>query len=194
MIKAERYFDEEVVKSLHDGGCRMVMIGIESGNQRVLNLMDKGVLVSDAESVVKNFAATEIWVHCYFMIGFPTETLTEALDTLEFVKRNSNLISSLALSNFVLPTNSHLFRDAADFGVHATEEMGELAIHHDDFKGSHDEEREAFRLLFHSAEIERYVRASLRHLHLDHLFIVASNRLISLPVVSQLDGSIDGPY
>ncbi|MFH0846037.1 MAG: radical SAM protein [Patescibacteria group bacterium] len=66
-------------------GCNMIKVGVESGSQRVLNLMNKGTTLSQARAVAKllnDFSVT--WL-AYIMVGVPGETSEDVDATMKFV-------------------------------------------------------------------------------------------------------------
>jgi len=77
---------EDMVKELKDAGLVTFLIGFESGNQRILNFLRKGTKTEH------NFRAAEIchklgikiWAN--YMLGIPTETKEEAMDTIDMIK------------------------------------------------------------------------------------------------------------
>ena len=137
MIKAEKYFDKESVKILFDGGCRLVMIGVESGNQRVLNLMEKGVSVNDVQNTIRNLSNAGIWVHNFYMFRFPTETLEEANETVKFIKENLPYLKSVSASRFILPKESTIYKNLKKYSITEIQNntKNDLVIHHTQFKG-----------------------------------------------------------
>src|SRR6266550_3678337 len=56
----ERAFDELHVKRLGEGGCRMLIFGLESSVQRVLDLMKKGITPERAAAILTHCAAAGI--------------------------------------------------------------------------------------------------------------------------------------
>ncbi|MDL5203779.1 radical SAM protein [Streptomyces sp. ALI-76-A] len=76
--------DEELAKALRDSGCRRLDLGLESYNQRVLDLMRKGTKVADIEPSLQALLGNKVPVHLFCMTGFPGETEEEALRTQEF--------------------------------------------------------------------------------------------------------------
>jgi anaerobic magnesium-protoporphyrin IX monomethyl ester cyclase len=176
MVKAERYYTPEVVARLYQGGCRMVMIGIESGNQRVLDLMDKGVTVAEAEKAIQNFAAARIWVHCYFIFAFPTETVEEAEETILFVRRNSAAIHSMAGHFFIMPTNSIVFCNQEKFHLGLRGGGDALSIHLTDFDGDllSESQRAFIKNKFNVILGQEPRRVDMEHVHLNHVFLYAS--------------------
>jgi radical SAM superfamily enzyme YgiQ (UPF0313 family) len=91
---------------LYEAGCRMLMFGMESGSQRVINGMRKGTRVQHFRPILEACKAANIAVRCDFMVGFPGETEDEAEVTYEFVRRNRDVIdtpfSSYAVAAFEL--------------------------------------------------------------------------------------------
>lgn len=77
---------DELVTLMKKTGCTKVDIGIESGNQRVLNLINKGITLEQVRNAVKILRERKLYWSGFFMFGFPTETEDEVLDTLRFMK------------------------------------------------------------------------------------------------------------
>lgn len=59
----------------------------EFASDRLLQLINKGVSVSQVAIVMKNFTLSGIMVHAYLMYGFPTQTAQETIDSLEMVRQ-----------------------------------------------------------------------------------------------------------
>ncbi|MFF3315606.1 B12-binding domain-containing radical SAM protein [Streptomyces sp. NPDC003035] len=76
--------DDELAKALRDSGCRRLDLGLESYNQRVLDLMRKGTKVADIEPSLQALLGNKVPVHLFCMTGFPGETEEEAVRTQEF--------------------------------------------------------------------------------------------------------------
>ncbi len=67
-------------------GCRMLMIGYESGVQRCLNSVCKGVTLKQSRKFTERAHELGFILHGCFMIGFPNETPAEARQTIDFAK------------------------------------------------------------------------------------------------------------
>jgi anaerobic magnesium-protoporphyrin IX monomethyl ester cyclase len=113
----ERYFDAGRLRKLYEGGCRMMIFGLESSVTRVLNLMDKGISPELAAKIINDCATAGIRTFVMFFAGFPTETLAEAESTLQFVEEHRNRISHVASGQFVLEPQSSVFRNPECFGI-----------------------------------------------------------------------------
>ncbi len=79
--------DKDLLRLMKKTGCNGVKIGIESGNQRILDLMKKGITVEQIEKTAKILSKSGIHWTGYFMMGLPTETKEEIKDTLCLMKR-----------------------------------------------------------------------------------------------------------
>ena len=86
-IRFEKTFTAEKCRLLADSGCIAVSGGLEVASDRLLKLMQKGVTVEQVARVTKAFSDTGILVHAYLMYGFPTQTATETVDSLERVRQ-----------------------------------------------------------------------------------------------------------
>ena len=89
--------------SLKAAGCVMLKIGLESGNQRVLDAMDKGIDLKIASQVLHTLRRVGIATYVYLLFGTPFEREEDARMTLDFTVRHSELIHFLNLAIFNLP-------------------------------------------------------------------------------------------
>ncbi len=116
-IRSEKTYDEELTRLMAKAGCRMVFTGIESGNQRILDLMDKGTKPEQTERVLRNFTNAGVWTHGFFIFNFPTETFEEAMDTIRFIDRNQDILHSFGSATFLMDRHARVRRNYKDFGV-----------------------------------------------------------------------------
>jgi len=98
--------DEDFCLSLKNSGCTMLKLGIESGDQKVLDQLNKGIDLPTASAVLKTLKKTGIATYCYFLFGTPSETQECAIKTLDFVCRHHDCIDFLNLAIFNLPSQS----------------------------------------------------------------------------------------
>lgn len=84
-------FTEDFCRTLYEGGCRKIQFGLESYDQRVLDMMRKNVKVDWIQPAIENCFKAGIAVHLFFMVGFPTETKEEALKTIRFTRQMMEL-------------------------------------------------------------------------------------------------------
>lgn len=78
--------DKVSLRLMKKAGCVRVKVGMESGNDRVLRLMRKGITVKETRKAMRKIKEVGIPVTVYAMIGVPTETTSEMLDTLSLCR------------------------------------------------------------------------------------------------------------
>ncbi len=103
-------------------GCLEISFGLESGCPRVLEAMNKGTKVEVIEEVFANCAGAGIATNLYLIIGYPTESLEEAHETLAFILRNRRHITHVIFSVFSLQRNSLLMRELVAHGIEMRDE------------------------------------------------------------------------
>jgi radical SAM superfamily enzyme YgiQ (UPF0313 family) len=79
--------DLNTLKTMKRAGLHLIKLGIESGNQRTLDLIQKGTTVQQHEKAIRLLKEAEITVHANLMVGFPWETKKEAYHTIEWIKQ-----------------------------------------------------------------------------------------------------------
>jgi anaerobic magnesium-protoporphyrin IX monomethyl ester cyclase len=76
--------NQEVAKAMKRAGCLRVFFGIESGNDSILDLMNKHITVSQAKHAVYEAKAAGLKVGAFFIVGYPGESDKTVLDTIHF--------------------------------------------------------------------------------------------------------------
>jgi len=85
--RADR-LNDEVMDLLAELGCFRVWVGSESGSQRILDAMDRGVTVGQVQSAVAGCKARGIQTGMFLMWGYDGEELPDIEATIEHVKRS----------------------------------------------------------------------------------------------------------
>lgn len=98
MIRPESYIDEHFAQRLYDGGMRLAKIGFESGSQKMLDAMSKGLNVESNKKVLDALFHSGINIHGYFMYGYHGETLSDVKKTRSFIKEVQPMLTSMATS------------------------------------------------------------------------------------------------
>lgn len=77
---------EDLVAAMADSGCVLIGYGIESGSQKMLDIMKKGVTVQQAKDAIQLTKKYLGWADCSFMVGVPGENRETIQETIEFCK------------------------------------------------------------------------------------------------------------
>jgi hypothetical protein len=118
-IRFEKTFTPELSELLAQSGCIAMSGGLEVASDRLLNLMKKGVSVEQVARVTKGFTDAGILVHAYLMYGFPTQTLQDTVDALEYVRQlfENGCIQSGFFHRFSCTVHSPVGLNPAEYGI-----------------------------------------------------------------------------
>ncbi len=105
------------LEEAYESGLRSVAWGLESGNQRVLDLIKKGTKLDDISDVLRKSSEIGIKNMLYVMFGFPTETKEEFLDTISFLDKHREFIDIVSPSVFGLQHGSKIMKKPSEFDV-----------------------------------------------------------------------------
>jgi len=129
----DRALSEPLLHSMAAGGCRMLLFGLETGSERMIQHMVKGTQAETMSWVLRASAGAGIWNHAFFFFGFPTETMADAQETVNFLYAHQDALHSASPGVFVLERFSPVHADPARFGVKRIYEAPDqdLAIYFD---------------------------------------------------------------
>ncbi|MGQ3684312.1 MAG: radical SAM protein [Candidatus Loosdrechtia sp.] len=131
-------FDDEVLGKAWQSGARLLQFGLESYNQRILDLINKGVNEKDIIPLLKRCLSKGISFHLFCILGFPMETTDEAMRTLSFLDEIISMAESeyqnpyctKGLSTFGMESETPIHKDPERFGVKIipSDENNDLAL------------------------------------------------------------------
>ncbi len=102
---------------LAQAGLHTICWGVESANQRILDLMKKGTSLEDIPPVLTTSHNTGIKNMVYIMFGFPTETKEEVMHSFDFLTENKNNIDLICSSIFGLQHGSTIYDHPQDYHI-----------------------------------------------------------------------------
>lgn len=79
--------DEELLEAMKKAGCWMIGYGVESGTQRILDLMKKNITIRDVEKAIELTKKVGIEVTAHVIMGYPEETKGDILNTMKLLKK-----------------------------------------------------------------------------------------------------------
>jgi hopanoid biosynthesis associated radical SAM protein HpnJ len=79
--------DYDTLKAMKDAGCRLLIVGYESGDPQILKNIKKGATIDMAERFTANCKKLGLLVHGDFIIGLPGETRQSIRRTIDFAKK-----------------------------------------------------------------------------------------------------------
>ncbi len=118
-VRFEKSFTAELCNLMADSGCIAISGGLEVASDRLLKLMKKGVDVAQVARVTKAFSDAGILVHAYLMYGFPTQTVQDTVDSLEYVRQlfAEGCIQSGYFHRFTCTVHSPVGLNPSDYGI-----------------------------------------------------------------------------
>lgn len=120
----------ETLKTMRDNGLRLLLVGYESGVQRILDNIKKGIRLEEAREFTANCRKLGITIHGTFILGLPGETPETIRETIEFAK--SLDVFSIQVSLAAPYPGTELYRQAKENGwfagdAHLVDELGQQA-------------------------------------------------------------------
>jgi hypothetical protein len=113
----ERPITGELLHLMHAGGCRMILFGLESASEAIMQRMRKGTQLEHMHRILHESTEASIWNHTFFFFGFPGETLDDAQQTVNFLYEHKQHINSAAFGTFLLEIDAPAHRFPASFGI-----------------------------------------------------------------------------
>jgi hypothetical protein len=132
-MRFEKTLTAPLLEQAKRGGCRMLLYGLETASEPMIEHMVKGVYKSEMSRVLRESTAAGIWNHTFFFFGFPGETLENAQDTINFIYEHQDVIHSASPGTFLLERFSPVHLMPEKFGVSKIIEDRDrdLAIYYD---------------------------------------------------------------
>ena len=79
--------DESLIEKLKKAGCHTIYVGVESGSQKILNIIDKGITLPQIEKTINLIKKVNINSFGSFILGIPGETVKTIKKTINFAKK-----------------------------------------------------------------------------------------------------------
>lgn len=99
----------DILPMLKDSGCVEIKYGIESGSQKILDNMHKGITIQQIERTLKCTYNSGIKTKCFLMYGFPGDNCESAYETIGLIERNRLYIDRVNLFSFSPVPNSPIY-------------------------------------------------------------------------------------
>jgi len=154
-VKMAIKMSDEFLSLIEKSGCRKLHFGIESGSERILNLVRKNITIPQVREVARKLKRFNIVCQYNFMAGFPTETEEDIKKTIELVFEliddSSKAISS-PLCNYVPYPGTEIFDTAIKEGYRVPSDLeGWSGSNYGNIPWVSDKRRELLRDLFFSS-------------------------------------------
>lgn len=160
---ARASLDYETMREMKRAGCRLVIVGYETGSDDILQNIKKGITTDEMRRFTRDAKKAGLMVHGDFIIGLPGETKETTEKTIRFIKQLKPNILQVAIAMPIPGTE--FYRWAWDNGFLLTENMEEAV----------DEQGYQKCIIsypdFSAEQIERYVDKTLKGYYLSPGYI-----------------------
>jgi len=92
------HMSNELCKTMHRAGCERLLFGVESGNERVLKMINKGETLQQIRDGIKCCRKNNITAHNCFMVGFYWDTKESIEDTIRFAFELKSEIAQISIA------------------------------------------------------------------------------------------------
>lgn len=127
-IRPEASLTRSVLEQASAGGCHALLFGLESGSQKTLDRMRKGTDLVTSSKVLKNAHEAGILTWCFFMVGYPGESLEDMRTTFRLLEEQRRTIDVIAGGPFVMPRHAPLAADGAMPGLSVDRDCPDLCL------------------------------------------------------------------
>lgn len=110
-------------------GMRRVSFGLETGSQRMLDLMQKGSSVEANSEFVRHAHDVDLSVRCTMFQGFPGETAADMEATAEFLEKHSTFLDRVRFNDFTLLLDTPIYKAVKNDEESAPAKLRDNVIH-----------------------------------------------------------------
>lgn len=115
--------DLETLKMMKKAGCRLLIVGFESGSDEILKIIKKGITTKQSIEFSKNAIKAGLLVHADFIVGLPGETKETAQQTLDLIKKMKPDLLQMAIASPIPGT--HFYNYVKENGYLLIDDMSE---------------------------------------------------------------------
>jgi len=119
MARIDARMDKKYIKKMFEAGCRSLAFGVESGSQKVVDLMKKGYNLKDIETCIIDTKKAGIKVGISLLMGFPGEEEDDFKKTCGLVERLGQCLSYVNISTLGIIPLTPIERDKFKLGINA---------------------------------------------------------------------------
>lgn len=110
-------YKKELVEKARKNGCEMVMFGVETFNQRLLQFIMKGISAEASKYSIKLFSECGIKVFIWLMCNLPSETLEEMQQDIHDIEEHIEFLSGMGMGPFKLDVNTDMYKNMEKFNI-----------------------------------------------------------------------------
>jgi radical SAM superfamily enzyme YgiQ (UPF0313 family) len=121
--------DYETLKAMKEAGCRLLIVGYESGDPQILKNIKKGATVERARQFVKDCKKLGLVVHGDFILGLPGETKETIRRTIDFAKELNVETIQVSVAHAYPGTELYEYVKANNYIINSSDDMVDAGGH-----------------------------------------------------------------
>jgi len=136
--------DLEILRCIKNSGCLELKYGVESGSQRMLNLMNKDITVEQIRNAINITYEIGIKIKAFIIHGFPGENIESTKETINLLEELKYKIERISLFRFAPLPGSYIYKNHEKFNVTLPDNLKDVHIYNNSKKwwGSKEEQKE----------------------------------------------------
>jgi len=107
--------DKDILTKMKESGCVEVGMGMESGSQRILNIVNKGQTASQNMKTVKWCKELGLRIKGFFVVGFPGENTESVRETIDFIEESN--VDDLDVTVFTPYPGSKIYEQKQKYDI-----------------------------------------------------------------------------
>ncbi len=115
--RLENQFEENIFKKASKSGLKMIMWGLESGSEKIMKSINKGIDLDKRFDLMKCANKYDIWNFAFIFFGYPLETVEDARMTIKMLADNHEVINSYGRSIYSLGRHSRIAKNPEEYGI-----------------------------------------------------------------------------
>jgi anaerobic magnesium-protoporphyrin IX monomethyl ester cyclase len=115
--KIAKEVDFEFLNRSYINGCRLILFGVESFQQRLLNVVRKGIRRNDIFNTMRDVRRANISSWIWLISGLPSQTPAEARADIADLRSLEGIIDAASVGRYRISANSDIFRESEKFGI-----------------------------------------------------------------------------
>ncbi len=116
-LRLEKEFTPELLRLMNQSGYIRALWGYEAESDRVMDLMNKGINTKTRHQIISDSATEGIWNHASFIYAFPSETIEEIQQTIDYYINNMDVVHSYQMMPFVFTKHCKISGTSQQYGI-----------------------------------------------------------------------------
>lgn len=190
-LRMEKKIDYKLLKKAYKAGLRCIQWGLETGNERIHTLINKGVDFKNRLNILKASNKAGIVNMTFTFYAFPSEEYKEAMDTHDFIFKNRKYIQNAGTVQFNLARFSAVNKNPEKYGVTVNAQQPDFwyGLYYSVLNGMSEEEKRKYETVFWN-DYHKYYGRTIFGLLQDATLILLYNSKYKLDYLRKIDTGV----